>query len=133
MRAAGLTRPGRTLNRKEKRTVDNRQSKPTGPVPSRGSLIYNGVLGVAALIATLWILSGAETGREFAGAVLGMMLSLGLLATAATGAIARSLAAMTSQRETLEEAIEEAGYTVEDGRAWLEREPGSPFYKPGPY
>lgn len=133
MRAAGLTRPGRTLNRKEKRTVNNRQTKPTGPVPSRGSLIYNGVLGVAALVTTGWILWGAETDREYAGAVLGVMLSLGLLATAATGAIARSLAAMTAQRETLAEAIEKAGYTVEGGMEWVDRQPGSPTYKPGPY
>ena len=111
--------------------MNDRQTKPTGPVPSRGSLIYNGMLGLAALAATVWILWGAETDREFAGAVLGMMLSLGLLATAATGAIARSLAAMVNQREALSEAIEEAGYTVEGGMEWMEREPGSPFYRPG--
>lgn len=113
--------------------MTNRQTKPTGPVPSRNALIYNLILGLATLAATLWILWGAETGREFAGAVLGVMLSLGLLATAATGAIARSESQMRARREALEGALEDAGYSVEDGRAWLEREPGSPFYKPGPY
>jgi len=111
----------------------NDKTNPTGRVPSRGSLIYNGVLGVVVLAATVWILWGAETDREFAGAVLGTMLALGLLGTAATGAIARSTAAVVDRRQALEKAMEESGYTVEDGRAWLEREPGSPFYKPGPY
>ena len=113
--------------------MDNRQSKPTGPVPSRGSLIYNTILGSAALVATVWILWGAETDREFAGAVLGVMLTLGLLGTAATGAIARSESQMRARREALEQAMAEQGYTAEDGMDWVDRQPGSPTYKPGPY
>lgn len=111
----------------------NDKTNPTGRVPSRGSLIYNTVLGLISGAMTLWIGLGAETSREVAGFWLGLAMTLGLLGTAATGAIARSTARVVARRETLEQALEESGYTVEDGRAWLEREPGSPFYKPGPY
>jgi hypothetical protein len=133
MRTAGLTRPGRTLNRKEKRTVTNRLTQPNAKAPSLGSIVYNGTLGVLASVATVWVLWGAQTDREYAGAALGAMLALGLLASALMNLIVRSEVRMRVRRQALETALEEKGYTPEDGRAWLEREPGSPFYKPGPY
>jgi hypothetical protein len=110
--------------------VTNRQIQPK---PSRGALIYNLALGVVTLVATVWIIWGAEADREIAGAVLGVMLTLGLLASAATGAIARRTAAVIDRRHVLEEALKAQGYTVEDGLRWLERQPGSPTYRPGPY
>jgi hypothetical protein len=113
--------------------VTNRQSKPTGSVPSWGRIAYDTTWFVIVALTTIWVFWGAETDREYAGAVLGVIASLVIGLQAFQAAIARSVAAMAAQRETLAEAIEEAGYTVEDGRAWLEREPGSPFYKPGPY
>jgi hypothetical protein len=133
MRAAGLTRPGRTLNRKEKRTVDNRQSKPTGQVPSEGAITYNLILGIIATLATIWVGVGIETRREMVGALLGMFLALGLLAQAAMGMLARSESQMRARRHALEAALKEQGYTAEDGLDWLARQPGSPTYKPGPY
>jgi hypothetical protein len=113
--------------------VTKRQTQPSAGTPSLGSIIYNGALGVAVLAATFWIAWGAQTGREYAGATLGVMLTLGLLANATLSLIARSTTRVVARRRALEQALAERGYTAEDGRAWLEREPGSPFYKPGPY
>ena len=113
--------------------MDNRQTKPTGPVPSRASVIYDVAWMVLAAGLALWVFLGAETDREFVGAGLGMMLALMMFVQAVGKTVVRSQARMRARADALESALAEQGYTVQQGIDWVDRQPGSPTYKPGPY
>jgi hypothetical protein len=119
--------------------VTKRQSKPTGKAPSWGRIIYDLAWLAFAGWATIWVLWGAETDREFVGAILGAILTFTLGVQLLATMVRSSVAAMAAQREAVEEALKAEGYETERVTgvapgAWVNEQTGvRGSYKPGPY
>lgn len=114
--------------------MDNRQSKPTGSAPSQGRVWYDLAWFTIVAAVTVWITWGAETTREFAGAVLGILLALLLGLQVFAALVQDHTARMKVKREALETALRAQGYHVQTDRevidAWEKRRR---LQKPGPY
>jgi len=120
--------------------VTNRQIQGNAAAPSVASIVWTGVWASVVVTVTALLVAGAETDREFIGAVLGVLFSVSLLAQCVIALIKRAEASEVVRRQVLAQVIKDAGYTPEDGLRWLARERGMDVrvptwgqHKPGPY